>query len=178
MAPPKPRRARNNPSKTKKTRQAHLNFAPPPAIENAPDDDIPVELDPTTKRARQPPPEKSRPKRWAWVWKHAPNKDTDTRYSNEITGKDEWRCAYCSQTYQTSSGTKLAEDHLISHGLKKDDPRGTPVQARDGTIQQPIQVSLKRQLEVGEEHKFKRRNMGLSDGSSIDPDRFEMLYIR
>ena len=56
-----------------------------------------------------------------------PDEDPETRYRNEISRDDEWRCRYCTRRYDLSRGTKLLTDYLATHRLKKGDPRGTLV---------------------------------------------------
>lgn len=162
-------------------RQVHLNFAPPPTNDDAAPP-LPIELDPTTRRApsepaNTPEPSAAKNKRWAWIFQHMPSENINERYYDEISGKEIWRCGYCPKTYHTNSGTRLVEEHLAIHNLKKGDPRGTAVSYSDSTQQQPLENSLKRQFELGEEYQFKRRNMGFG-GDSIDPNRLELLYTR
>lgn len=191
MAPSTQRRRPNNTTNNTRgsstprrrgNRQSHLSFAPPPA-ENDAVPAIPIDLDPTTRRAPSEPQTPPRPgpkagKRWAWIFQHMPSEDTEERYYDALTGKEIWRCAYCSQQYNVNSGTRSAELHLATHGLNKNDPRGTSVTYSDSTHQIPLSVGFKRQAELGEDHQFKRRNMGWTDGRSIDPNRLELLYTR
>src|ERR1700712_5260211 len=191
MAPPTQRRRANNTTNSSRGtstprrrggRQAHLHFAhPPPENDVAPP--VPIDLDPTTRRAGSesltPPRQASKAnKRWAWTFQHMPSQNIEERYYDDITGREVWRCGYCLKQYNTSSGTRSAEEHLASHGLKKGDPRGASVTYSNSTRQQPLSVDFKRQFEIGEEHQFKRRNMGSTDGQSINPDRLELLYTR
>lgn len=104
-----------------------------------------------------------------------PDEDTETRYYDEATGQEIWRCAYCPKVYRTSSGTRSAEEHLTSHGLAKGDPRGSGI-AFDSTRQQTLVPGFKRQIELSVDQTFKRRNMGITDGSSIDPNLLEVYY--
>ena len=191
MAPSAQRRRANNNStnsrgistpKRRGGRQAHLAFAPPVARNDVPPP-LPIDLNPTTRRAASEPPTPPGPapkpgKRWAWVFQHMPSENVEERYYDDISGKEVWRCGYCSQQYNVSSGTRSPELHLTTHGLKKGDPRGSPVTYSDSTRQLPLAVGFKRQFELGEDHQFKRRNMGSTNGHSIDPNRLELLYTR
>ena len=61
-----------------------------------------------------------------------PDEDMETRYYNSITLAEEWRCCYCTTgVFKSTGGTKGPNDHLLEHGLKKGDPRGTPVKFRE-----------------------------------------------
>jgi hypothetical protein len=172
MPPKRPRHI----AKPKKIKQTLLPGARPPTNDITPD--IPAHLDPATRRVTTDP-KPPEPKRWAWSWKHMPNEDPETRYINEITGVSEWRCAYCEKRYAASGGTGKVNEHLIEeHGLFTDAPRGIAVRGQVGYHQQSIGNGLKRQLELGEEFKFKRRKMGGGDGSSIDPNILELYYTR
>jgi hypothetical protein len=130
--PPKPRRIAKKKALNRALQQPYLSFAPPP-----PEDPLaalPEALYPTTRRALEGPPSTEPLKRWAWAWKHMPDEDPETRYRNEISGDDEWRCGYCTRRYDSSGGTKLPTDYLATHGLKKGDPRGTLVVFQDSTM--------------------------------------------
>ncbi|KAL5331437.1 hypothetical protein ACEPPN_000967 [Leptodophora sp. 'Broadleaf-Isolate-01'] len=191
MAPSSTRRRANNSSNTSRGsatprrrggRQGQLPFGRPP-VGNDVAPLIPIDLDPTTRRAASEPPTPPQPapkgrKRWAWIFQHMPSENTEEKYYDNISGKEIWRCGYCAKQYYTNSGTKSAEEHLATHGLNKGDPRGTPVTFSDSTRQQPLASGFKRQFELGEDHQFKRRNIGLTNGQSINPDRLELLYIR
>lgn len=123
------RRANNNSNNSRGSstprrrggRQAHLSFAPPPAGNDiAPP--IPIDLDPTTRRAPSEPPSPPRPapkagKRYAWIFQHMPSEGIEERYYDEITKKELWRCAYCPMAYVTNGGTQSVEDHLATHSL-------------------------------------------------------------
>ncbi|KAG6996832.1 hypothetical protein FocnCong_v015199 [Fusarium oxysporum f. sp. conglutinans] len=47
--------------------------------------------------------------RTSWVFSHMPDEEVETRYYNQRTGKEEWRCKHCDKTAQ---GTGVGpEDH-------------------------------------------------------------------
>ncbi|KAM4061467.1 hypothetical protein HRG_013155 [Hirsutella rhossiliensis] len=43
--------------------------------------------------------------RTSWVFSHMPDEDIETKYYNQRTGKEEWRCKHCDKTYCCSGGT-------------------------------------------------------------------------
>jgi hypothetical protein len=176
-----PRRAPTARTSRSNLRQTRLPGAPLAIIVEDDDPVVPEHLNPTLQRApvESATTHRKEVKRWAWCWQHLPDKDPETRYYNE-TNDVEWRCGYCNEHYVESGGTRNASTHLVQfHGLNKGDPRGTVVRNnRNGIIQTDLPQSLKRQAEIAEDFHFKRRKMGSGDGSSIDPNRLEMLYTR
>lgn len=113
--------------------------------------------------------------RTSWVFSHMPDEEIETRYYNQRTGKEEWRCKYCDKTYSCSGGTAAPAKHLTDappdgHGL----PKGAPRTAKVRTIQ----TILEKARLTAEENVRKRRGLNDQYGSSIDPDQLEVLYIR
>ena len=50
-----------------------------------------------------------------------PDEDMQTKYYNEATGGEEWRCHYCSKTYLISGSTSGPAGHLeVDHKVPKD----------------------------------------------------------
>ncbi|OWT42447.1 hypothetical protein VFPPC_18547 [Pochonia chlamydosporia 170] len=104
-----------------------------------------------------------------------PDEETETRYYNQRTGKEEWRCKYCEKTYSCSGGTGAPAKHLTDpppdgHGL----PKGAPRTAKIRTIQ----TILEQARLTAEENARKRRRLNDQYGDSIDPDQLEVLYVR
>lgn len=174
-----PKRVRLS-AKSKNTNQTLLPGAQPPSNRSNNDiPTIPLHLDPALTRAAPGTLQPKDPKRWAWSWQHMPDENPETRYYHEITGIPEWRCAYCAKRWATSGGTAKVNEHLIEdHGLFPNAPRGTVIQGQVGYTQQSIADGLKRQVDLAEDFKFKRRKMGGGDGSSIDPNMLEIYFTR
>lgn len=118
---------------------------------------------------------KSKP-RFSWVFKHMPDENIETRYYNEITGKEEWRCRYCPKTYACSGGTGAPSDHLTDpiskkgHGLQRDSAREVKAKNLQGTIDAA--------LATAEEQNHKRRRLNDQSGGSINAGALEVLYTR
>jgi hypothetical protein len=118
---------------------------------------------------------KSKP-RFSWVFQHMPDEDTETRYNNEITGKEEWRCRYCPKTYACSGGTGAPSDHLTDpvskkgHGLPKNSPREAKAKNQQATIDAA--------LATAERQNYKRRRLDDRPGGSIKAGALEVLYTR
>ncbi|OBS17545.1 hypothetical protein FPOA_26357 [Fusarium poae] len=51
--------------------------------------------------------------RTSWVFSHMPDEEVETRYYNQRTGKEEWRCKHCDKTYASSGGTAAPAKHLM-----------------------------------------------------------------
>jgi len=104
-----------------------------------------------------------------------PDEEVETRYYNERTGKEEWRCKYCKKTYACAGGTAAPAKHLMDpppggHGLQKGAPRTCKV-ANIRTILEEARVSA-------EKNPKKRRRLNDQSGDSLDPDQLEVLYVR
>jgi hypothetical protein len=104
-----------------------------------------------------------------------PDEGRETRYYNQRTGKEEWRCKHCHKTYSCSGGTAAPAKHLTDpppegHGLPKGAPRTAKV-TNIRTILEQARLSA-------EENPRKRRRLNDQSGDSIDPDRLEALYVR
>jgi hypothetical protein len=104
-----------------------------------------------------------------------PNEETETRYYNQRTGKEEWRCKYCEKTYSCSGGTGAPAKHLTEpppdgHGLPKGAPRAAKIRT--------IQTILEQARLTAEENVRKRRRLNDQHGDSIDEDQLEVLYVR
>jgi len=104
-----------------------------------------------------------------------PDEDIETRYYNQRTRKEEWRCKYCEKTYSCSGGTAAPAKHLTEpppdgHGL----PKGAPRSAKIRTIR----TILEQARLTAEENVRKRRRLNDQYGDSIDPDQLEVLYVR
>lgn len=113
--------------------------------------------------------------RTSWVFSHMPDEDIETRYYNERTRKEEWRCKHCNRTYACSGGTAAPAKHLTGrppdgHGLPRGAPRTCKV-ANIRTILEQARVSAA-------ENPRKRRRLNDQCGDSIDPDQLEVLYVR
>ncbi|OWT42367.1 BED zinc finger domain-containing protein [Pochonia chlamydosporia 170] len=113
--------------------------------------------------------------RTSWIFSHMPDEDIETRYYNQRTGKEEWRCKYCEKTYSCSGGTAAPTKHLTDpppdgHGLPKGAPRSAKVRT--------IRTILEQARLTAEENVRKRRRLNNHYGDSVDPDRLEVLYVR
>ncbi|KAI8412223.1 hypothetical protein FOFC_08853 [Fusarium oxysporum] len=113
--------------------------------------------------------------RTSWVFSHMPDEEVETRYYNQRTGKEEWRCKHCDKTYASSGGTAAPAKHLMDpppdgHGL----PKGAPRTAKVTTIRTTIEQARV----AAEENPRKRRRLNDQSGDSIEPDQLEALYVR
>lgn len=104
-----------------------------------------------------------------------PDGEIETRYYNQRTGKEEWRCKYCGKTYSCSGGTAAPAKHLTDpppdgHGLPKGAPRTAKVRN--------IRTIIEEARVTAEESARKRRRLNDQYGDSIDPDQLEVLYVR
>lgn len=113
--------------------------------------------------------------RTSWVFSHMPDEEMETRYYNQRTGKEEWRCKHCNKTYSCSGGTAAPAKHLTDpppegHGLLKGAPRTAKVTN--------IRTILEQARLAAEENPRKRRRLNDQCGDSIDPDQLEALYVR
>ncbi|KAF4332994.1 ribonuclease H [Fusarium beomiforme] len=113
--------------------------------------------------------------RTSWVFSNMPNEEIETRYYNQRTGKEEWRCKHCDRAYACSGGTAAPAKHLMEpppdgHGL----PKGAPRTAKVTTIR----TILEQARAAAEENPRKRRRFNDQSGDSIDPDQLEVLYVR
>lgn len=104
-----------------------------------------------------------------------PDEEVETRYYNQRTGKEEWRCKHCNKTYSCSGGTAAPAKHLTDpppdgHGLLK----GAPRTARVANIRTILEQSRL----AAEDNPRKRRRLNDQPGESIDPDQLEGLYVR
>ncbi|OBS15909.1 hypothetical protein FPOA_27961 [Fusarium poae] len=112
--------------------------------------------------------------RTSWVFSHMPDEEVETRYYNQRTGKEEWRCKHCDKTYASSGGTAAPAKHLMDpppdgHGL----PKGAPRTAKVTTIRTIIEQARV----AAEENPRKRRRLNDQSGDSIEPDQLEALYV-
>ncbi|RKK76034.1 hypothetical protein BFJ71_g17028 [Fusarium oxysporum] len=113
--------------------------------------------------------------RTSWVFSHMPDEEVETRYYNQRTGKEEWRCKHCDKAYASSGGTAAPAKHLMDpppdgHGL----PKGAPRTAKVTTIRTIIEQARV----AAEENPRKRRRLNDQSGDSIEPDQLEALYVR
>ncbi|KAF6515700.1 hypothetical protein HZS61_004441 [Fusarium oxysporum f. sp. conglutinans] len=113
--------------------------------------------------------------RTSWVFSHMPDEEVETRYYNQRTGKEEWRCKHCDKTYASSGGTAAPAKHLMDpppdgHGL----PKGASRTAKVTTIRTIIEQARV----AAEENPRKRRRLNDQSGDSIEPDQLEALYVR
>ncbi|KID80838.1 transposase-like protein [Metarhizium guizhouense ARSEF 977] len=113
--------------------------------------------------------------RTSWVFSHMPDEERETRYYNQRTGKEEWRCKHCSKTYTCSGGTAAPAKHLTDpppegHGL----PKGAPRTAKVANIR----TILEQARLTAEENPRKRRRLNDQTGDSVAPDQLEALYVR
>ncbi|KAI8396562.1 hypothetical protein FOFC_21110 [Fusarium oxysporum] len=113
--------------------------------------------------------------RTSWIFSHMPDEEIETRYYNERTGKEEWRCKHCDRTYACSGGTAAPAKHFTDpppdgHGLPRGAPRTTKV-TTIRTILEPARA-------VAEENPHKRRRLNDQPGDSINPGQLEVLYVR
>jgi hypothetical protein len=104
-----------------------------------------------------------------------PDQDVETRYYNQRTGKEEWRCKHCDKTYLCSGGTAAPAKHLMDpppdgHGLAKGALRTAKVTN--------IRSILQQARAMADENPRKRRRLNDQPGDSIDPDQLEVLYVR
>lgn len=112
----------------------------------------------------------------SWVFSRMPEEGRETKYYNQRSGKEEWRCKHCSGTYTCSSGTAAPAKHLTDpppegHGL----PKGAPWIANVADMQTILeQASL-----TAEVNPRKRRRLNNDQsGDSIAPDQVEAMYVR
>ena len=113
--------------------------------------------------------------RTSWVFSHMPDEDRETRYFNQRTGKEEWRCKHCNKTYSCSGGTAAPAKHLTDlppegHGFLRGAPRTAKVTN--------IRTILEQARHTAEENPQKRRRLNDQYGDSIAPDQLEALYVR
>ncbi|KAI3573713.1 hypothetical protein IWW34DRAFT_754662 [Fusarium oxysporum f. sp. albedinis] len=54
--------------------------------------------------------------RTSWIFSHMPDEEIETRYYNERTGKEEWRCKHCDRTYACSGGTAAPANRTCESG--------------------------------------------------------------
>ena len=103
--------------------------------------------------------------RTSWIYKHMPDPDTAFRYFN-ASGKEQWRCKYCSKAYSMNGGTRIVVKHLQeSHNVKESSPR----EVRSAKRQMSIEASICQPQ--------KRRRL-TPNGSSVDPDILEVLFTK
>lgn len=106
--------------------------------------------------------------RTSWVFRHMPDEDMQTKYYNEVSTEEEWRCRYCDKTYLTSGSTSGPSGHLTGyHSMPRDSRRD--VKAKN------VQVSLQRAFAQGEANPQKRRRLNTE---AIDQDMLEALWVR
>lgn len=116
----------------------------------------------------QPPPGPREKTRKSWVYHHMPDEDPQTYYVNEMSGKGEWRCRYCTKTYLLSGSTSGPGGHLEEvHALPRDSPRTTKAAN--------ITYSLETAFAQAAANPQKRRR---PDTTSIDQDQLEVLWVR
>lgn len=110
--------------------------------------------------------------RTCWVFKHMPDESAEAKYYNS-SGKEEWRCKYCSKTYATNGGNSCIKRHLLEKHAK------TETSSRE-TISAKRQRSIEHALKLAEDQSFKRRRLNTtgSDGHSLDGGHLEVLYIK
>ncbi|KAL6406276.1 hypothetical protein AUP68_10447 [Ilyonectria robusta] len=113
--------------------------------------------------------------RTSWIFSHIPDEEIETRYYNQQTGKEEWRCKHYDKTYSCSGGTAAPARHLTDplpdgHGLPKGAPRTAKVIN--------IRTILEQARFTADENPRKRRRLNDQSGDSIDPNQLEVLYIR
>ncbi|KAI8411204.1 hypothetical protein FOFC_07798 [Fusarium oxysporum] len=66
--------------------------------------------------------------RTSWVFSHMPDEEVETRYYNQRTGKEEWRCKHCDKTAQ---GTGVGpEDQELREQHTEDVNAGNKAQQR------------------------------------------------
>ncbi|EXK24176.1 hypothetical protein FOMG_19084 [Fusarium oxysporum f. sp. melonis 26406] len=104
-----------------------------------------------------------------------PNEETETRYYNQRTGKEDWRCKHCERAYAGSGGAAAPAKHLMDpppdgHGP----PKGAPCTVKVATIR----TILEQAHAAAAENPPKRRRLNDQSGDSIDPDQLEVLYVR
>ena len=115
-----------------------------------------------------PLPERKKILRMSWIFNHMPDSNMQTKYYNEITNVEEWRCRYCSKVYALSGGTGAPGRHLEDyHEISKESPRDTAVKN--------IQKSLSDAFAQAEAHPQKRRRL---DTETVSQDKLETLWIR
>jgi hAT family C-terminal dimerisation region/BED zinc finger len=106
--------------------------------------------------------------RHSWVFRHMPDEDMQTKYYNEATKSEEWRCRYCVKVYACSGGTTAPARHLEDfHEIPKDS-------ARDVTVKN-IQRSIGDAFAQAAANPQKRRRL---DTDEVSQDRLESLWIR
>ena len=125
----------------------------------------------TPTPAPRPPPPPPQPKeklRHSWVFRHMPDEDMQTKYYNEVTKLEEWRCRYYTKTYLTSGSTSGPGNHLEDfHEIPRDSPRDTVVKN--------IQRSLKSAFATAAANPQKRRRL---DTDEVSQDKLESLWVR
>ena len=110
--------------------------------------------------------------RTCWVFKHMPDEDLEAKYYNS-SGKEEWRCKYCSKTYATNGGNSCIKRHLLEKHVKTEKSSRENISAKR-------QRSIEHSLELADNQSFKRRKLNTtsSDGCSLDGGQLEVLYIK
>jgi len=97
-----------------------------------------------------------------------PDEDMQTKYSNEITRLEEWRCRYCATVYLTSGSTSGPQAHLERiHEILRNSAR--EIQAKN------VQQSLQAAFAQVEANPYKRRRLNIEE---VSQDKLESLWIR
>lgn len=104
-----------------------------------------------------------------------PDENAETRYYNERTGKEEWRCKHCDKAYSCSGGTAAPARHLTD---PPPDGHGLPKGARRTAKVVKVKTILEMARVTAEEQPRKRRRLNDQSGESINPDELESLYVR
>ena len=110
--------------------------------------------------------------RTCWVFNHIPDEDPEAKYYNN-SGKEEWRCKYCSKTYAKNGGNTCIKRHLFEKHAKTEKSSRENVSAKR-------QRSIEHALQLAETQSFKRRKLNTTsgDGHSLDGSHLEVLYIK
>ena len=122
-------------------------------------------LTPTPRSPAPPLPERKKNLRNSWVFNHMPDIDIQTKYHNENTNVEEWRCRYCTKVYALSGGTGAPGRHLEEYyNIPRESPRDIAVKN--------IQKSLAEAFAQAEAHPQKRRRI---DMETVSQDKLESL---
>ncbi len=113
--------------------------------------------------------------RTSWVFNHIRDEDREKRYLSDNSTL-EWRCKYCTQTYELSRGTYIITKHLTI-GTKTRDGHGLTAESPRLERAKNQQAAIDLALLQAEENPKKRRRIGNANGDSLNPGIMEILWV-
>ncbi len=125
-----PRATRSNtPSANQSSAPSSQNGTPAPSEASTSAPPLVASTPTPTPRSPAPPlPERKKNLRNSWVFNHMPDIDIQTKYHNENTNVEEWRCQYCTKVYALSGRTGAPGRHLEEyHNIPWKSPRDIAV---------------------------------------------------